>query len=231
MIRLFLDKNIDLGSFIELESSDSHYLYNVMRKKGGDYILIFNGVNGEWLAEIDATFSKNNVRLIVVKKNRDQEENNSKKINLCFAPVKGNAFDNILRQSVELGVSRIIPIITARTERVNINIDRIKRIIKESAEQSERLTLPVFDSFFKFDQIRAWENVLICDETGGGSPPKEVMQMLGKSNEFFLLIGPEGGFTDNELSENKFIKMSLGTNILRADTAAIAAISCVKYIV
>ena len=138
-IRLYCPEKIALKSSVKLENKQVHYLINVMRKKIDDPILVFNSVNGEFLAKISEIY-KNTIIIDIIKKIRDVKIEND--IWLLFAPVKKSPTENIVQKATELGVSKIIPVITERTITKNLNLKRMQDIAIESSEQCERLTIP-----------------------------------------------------------------------------------------
>lgn len=230
-IRLYFPGKLSLKSPIKLENKQVHYLINVMRKKIDDSILVFNSVNGEFLAKISEIY-KNTIIIDIIKKIRDVKIEND--IWLLFAPVKKSPTEYIVQKATELGVSKIIPIITERTITKNLNLNRMQDIAIESSEQCERITIPEVCSVKKLkDLISNWDNdriIFFCDETiRNNDVVKKDFQNLSTKSFGAILVGPEGGFSANEtnyLREKKFIRpVDLGPRILRSDTAVIAALS------
>ena len=230
-IRLYFPGKLSLKSPIKLENKQVHYLINVMRKKIDDSILVFNSVNGEFLAKISEIY-KNTIIIDIIKKVRDVKIEND--IWLLFAPVKKSPTEYIVQKATELGVSKIIPIITERTITKNLNLDRMQDIAIESSEQCDRITIPEICTVNKLkDLILNWDNdriIFFCDETiRNNDVVKKDFQNLSTKSFGAILVGPEGGFSANEtnyLREKKFIRpIDLGPRILRSDTAVIAALS------
>jgi len=227
--RLFTPSDLNAGAEIALPENHAHYLRNVLRKNTGDTIRLFNGRDGEWVAEITA-LSKKSAAAKPLKKLRDQPPA-PPAVHLIFAPIKKARLDFLIEKAVELGVTHLHPVITARTENRNLNQERLNAQIVEAAEQCERMDIPVcFDSTPLDKKVAAWNaapEILWCyersDAAALGSFPL-------KSPTF--LIGPEGGFDDREiryLSQQAFIRsISLGPAILRAETAALYCLSCAK---
>ena len=230
-IRLYFPGKLSLKSPIKLENKQVHYLINVMRKKIDDSILVFNSVNGEFLAKISEIY-KNTIIIDIIKKIRDVKIEND--IWLLFAPVKKSPTEYIVQKATELGVSKIIPIITERTITKNLNLNRMQDIAIESSEQCDRITIPEICAVKKLkDLILNWDNdriIFFCDETiRNNDVVKKDFQNLSTKSFGAILVGPEGGFSANEtnyLREKKFIRpIDLGPRILRSDTAVIAALS------
>ena len=230
-IRLYFPGEISLKIPVKLENKQVHYLINVMRKKIDDSILVFNSVNGEFLAKISEIY-KNTIIIDIIKKIRDVKIEND--IWLLFAPVKKSPTEYIVQKATELGVSKIIPIITERTITKNLNLNRMQDIAIESSEQCDRITIPEICTVNKLkDLILNWDNdriIFFCDETIGNNDIVKIdFQNLSTKSFGAILVGPEGGFSANEtnyLREKKFIRpIDLGPRILRSDTAVIAALS------
>ena len=235
-IRLYFPGKISLRNSVKLENKQVHYLINVMRKKIDDPILVFNSVNGEFLAKI-SEINKNTIIIKIIKKIRDVKIEND--IWLLFAPVKKSPTEYIVQKATELGVSKIIPVITERTITKNLNLKRMQDIAIESSEQCERITIPEVCAIKKLkDLIPNWDNdriIFFCDETIRNNDVVKIdLQNLSTKSFGAILVGPEGGFSTNEtnyLREKKFIRpIDLGPRILRSDTAVIAALSLWHYL-
>ena len=230
-IRLYYPGKLSLKNPIKLENNQVHYLINVMRKKIDDSILVFNSVNGEFLGNILEIY-KNTIIIDIIKKTREAKIEND--IWLLFAPVKKSPTEYIVQKGTELGVSKIIPIITERTITKKLNLKRMQDIAIEASEQSERITIPKVCNLTKLkDLITNWNNeriIFFCDETMRKNKANKIdFQNLSTKPFGAILVGPEGGFSTNEinyLKEKRFIRpIDLGPRILRADTAVIAALS------
>jgi len=230
-IRLYYPGKLSLKNPIKLENNQVHYLINVMRKKIDDSILVFNSVNGEFLGNILEIY-KNTIIIDIIKKTREVKIEND--IWLLFAPVKKSPTEHIVQKGTELGVSKIIPIITERTITKKLNLKRMQDIAIQSSEQSERITIPKVCNLTKLkDLIINWNNeriIFFCDETMRKNKANKIdFQNLSTKPFGAILVGPEGGFSTNEinyLKEKRFIRpIDLGPRILRADTAVIAALS------
>lgn len=225
-IRLYVDEKLGQGFSVFLNSAQNHYLINVMRVKKHSNILLFNGKDGLWLGEVGIVNNKSIVKLRESIANQEYEQD----LSLYFAPVKSAALGNITRQATEMGVTSLHPIYTEHTVVRKINIERIKLQLIEAAEQCGRLTIPKIFPPISFNELKSINNkyFVLCDETGEGQNPHEVLK--DKKN-IALIIGPEGGFSSKELSfaENFCTKMNLGKRILRVDTAVVTALAYVNH--
>ena len=230
--RLHVDQELDTGQFINLSGNQSHYLKNVLRLAPDAEVALFNGKDGEWLARIDRV-SQGSISLEVRRLLRAQAV--EPELWLMFAPIKRARLDIIVQKAVELGVSRLIPIFTERTEVKRLNLVRHRANIVEAAEQCERLTLPeIVEPRAIFDVLANFPGdgcILVCVERGDADPIHQVLQEdLASVGRFAILCGPEGGFSDTELDafgKLSFIRfVSLGPRILRAETAVISAVTC-----
>lgn len=229
MIRLFVNNELKKDEQIDLTKNQTHYLLNVMRQKDGDNILIFNGKDGEWVSKIKIE-SKKLITLNVIEQTRKQKF--LKPCILCQGIIKKEKMDLILEKVTELGVTEIIPVITERTVVRKFNKERAELIVQEAAEQSERLCCPkIKDPIYLENLIKSLpeeSTVFFLFERNGKDDYKKE-----KAKTPVFLIGPEGGFTKKEvdfLKCQKCVKpIWLGEQILRAETAAIASISCWQY--
>jgi len=223
--RLFVETLLSAGARVGLDSAQANYLGNVMRLKQGDRLLLFDGVSGEWLAEV-ADAGKKRMTLAVVEPTRPQE--NVPDLWLAFAPVKKGRVDWLVEKAVELGVARLLPVVTQRTIVDKLNLDRMRAHIVEAAEQCGRTTLAAIDEPVKLDAFLKSRDtartLYFADESGGD--PAAIAFAPGPS---LILTGPEGGFTPDEAAVIRAAPnacaISLGPRILRAETAALAAIS------
>lgn len=229
-IRLFTSSHLSIAGHIDLSKEQAHYLVNVMRKRDGDELMLFNGKDGEWLGYINSSSKKH---CIVVLKEQAKEQACQPDIWLCFAPVKNAPITNIIRQATELGVSCLQPVITKHTVITRVNTDKFTANAIEAAEQSERLTVPEIAEPENLDKLlSAWDHdrkLILCDETGGGTPMVQALLKLDKDKKYAVLIGPEGGFSQSEFAllrnQPYIVPVGMGPRILRADTAAIVALA------
>lgn len=224
--RLFVEAPLHARAEIPASAAQTHYLRNVLRRAAGDPVSLFNGVDGEWLARI--IFGRSSV-LFVDKLSRPQQAEAGPW--LLFALLKRDATDLVVRQAVELGASRLLPIITARTNAARVNDERLRAIAIEAAEQSERLTIPVIDAPTRLEAIlAAWppdRRLFAALERSWAGGQAAGTDVAGPGHgQAALLVGPEGGFTQAErelLSGLDFVTpISLGPFVLRAETAAAA---------
>lgn len=227
--RLFIDfPLIDKGD-VPLEQPHVHYLKNVLRKEVGQGLRIFNGRDGEWLAEVSELSKKLGVAALQ-KKTQDQPEH-ERKIHLIFSPIKKQRMDFVIEKAVELGVTDIHPVLMKRTENRKLNTDRIESQIIEAAEQCERLTIPTLHPLIDLRKFLSdWKEdttIYACIERIDTKPLHDYSETFEEKSAF--LIGPEGGFDDEEIhhiTAHKATKpVTLGPKILRAETAALYCLS------
>jgi 16S rRNA (uracil1498-N3)-methyltransferase len=199
-----------------------------MRGRVGDRVLLFNGVDGEWLATITRA-ERRRCTLEVTERTRAQTRDPGP--TLQFAPLKRSKLDMLVEKATELGAGRLIPVQTRRSIVDRINTERLRAITIEAAEQTERLTLPEIAELQTLDQVLStWPDhhpLYAGDETGGGQP---ILNVLDPTRPAAFLTGPEGGFEPAELDaldDWPFVKkVDLGPNILRAETAGLMALAC-----
>ena len=226
--RLFVDEALAEGGELRIEGGQAHYLLHVMRLKEGAPVKLFDDRTGEYLATVSAT-GKRDLTLTVAAKLRKREE--APDLWLCQALIKKDRLDWVAEKSCELGIARFVPVLTQRCVADKLKEDRLRSQMIEAAEQCERTALPEIADLSKLDTLlRDWPSdrtLLFCDERGG-APLAEVLR-AGRHTKSAILIGPEGGFSDEENAaigaHPHAIPVSLGPNILRADTAAVAAIA------
>ena len=232
--RLFVEADLAAGGEAPLDEAQVHYLRNVMRRPDGAPLLLFNGRDGEWRGTLSARGKKAAVAEVGERMREQQPEPD---LWLCFAPVKRARIDYIAEKATELGVSVLQPVVTRHTTVERVNVDRLRANAIEAAEQTERLTVPEvrapIDLGKLLDGWPAGRRLMMCDETGGGPPIAEALSRLNEAARaapWAIVIGPEGGFAEIELQALRRIKdvmsVGLGPRILRADTAALAALAC-----
>ena len=239
-LRLHVADDLAAGTGVTLTRDQTHYLANVMRAAIGDEVALFNGRDGEWAARIDA-LGKRGADLAVVRATRQQVAEPD--LWLAFAPIKRGRIDWIAEKATELGVARLLPVMTARTQMARVNVERLAANAVEAAEQCERMTVPPVDAPVRLDALlTAWPRhriLYVGDETGGGRPLAEALQAepagdSGMPPPRGVLVGPEGGFAPDELDaldDLPFVrKISLGPRVMRADTAAIAALAVIQAV-
>jgi len=227
--RLYVGPDLSAGVAVALDEDQSHYLAHVMRAKPGQRVRLFNGRDGEWLATVEA-IAKRTVTLSVDRRTREQDKVPG--LWLLLAPVKKTPFDYIVQKATELGVERIRPVMTRRTIVDRVNLDRMQANAIEAAEQSGRMTVPEIDPPMALEKlIQSWDagrRLAFCDEAGDAQPAATAFANA-KCDRYAILTGPEGGFDPVEremIRAQAFaLPVSLGPRIMRADTAAIAALA------
>jgi 16S rRNA (uracil1498-N3)-methyltransferase len=223
--RLFVETPLAAGARVELDAAQANYLGNVLRLKQGDQLLLFDGSSGEWLAEV-AEAGKKRMTLTATEPTRPQES--VPDLWLAFAPVKKGRVDWLVEKAVELGVARLLPVITQRTIVDKLNLERMQAHIVEAAEQCGRTALAGMEAPVKLDAFLKARDparmLYFADETGG-----EPTATAFKPGPALILTGPEGGFTPHEAAAIRAAPnanaISLGPRILRAETAALAAVA------
>ncbi|MDB5721845.1 MAG: rRNA ((1498)-N(3))-methyltransferase [Alphaproteobacteria bacterium] len=221
--RLYVDRELAEGLALTLDGPQAHYLSAVMRLGAGDRVKLFDDISGEWLAEINEA-GKKKLSVTVAERLRPREP--VPDLWLLFAPIKRGRIDWLIEKATEMGVARLVPVITQRTIVDRLNRERLFAHAVEAAEQCERTALPELAEAQKLAALlRAWpetRSLYFADEEGGE-------RLTASPGPAAILIGPEGGFTDEERSAIRALpqsrRVSLGPRILRADTAALAAIS------
>lgn len=231
-IRLFINDKLASGESLEVRKDHKHYLANVLRAKAGRDVFVFNADDGEFRAEY---IDKGNLK-IHEQTIQPQKEN---ELTLLFAPIKFGKIDYLVQKATELGVTKIQPVKTQHTMITKIKYDRLSANAIEAAEQTGRITLPFIEEIKPLAKLLDnWDvkkKIIFCDESGSGKSFKEVLEEMPKtSKDFAILIGPEGGFSEDErtmLAKKKFAyPASMGKRILRAETAALVALGAFQAI-
>jgi 16S rRNA (uracil1498-N3)-methyltransferase len=225
--RLFVDTELGEDEEIVIDSAQANYLVRVLRLKAGAQVKLFDDRTGEWLAEL-AHIGKRDAVLRVEGHLREREE--APDLWLCFAPIKKGRIDWLAEKACELGVRKLVPVKTQHTVVDKTKPGRLRAHLIEAAEQCERTALPELVEMLSLDALlKDWPNdrtLFYAAERGGGSFAEALAKNDGPGA---ILIGPEGGFTEKEdeaiRAMPKTAPVSLGPRILRADTAAVAAIS------
>ena len=221
--RLFVRGRLGEGARVELDAAQANYLGNVMRLGEGAELLTFDGQSGEWLARI-AQAGKKRMTLSVERLTREPET--VPDVWLAFAPVKRNPTDWLVEKATELGVAKLIPVMTRRTIADRVKLERLQTIAIEAAEQCGRSVLPSIEQPVSLAELLSTNGrTLYFADEGGGEPAASAF----KQGPSTILTGPEGGFTDEERSAirgaSNAVPVSLGPRILRAETAALAALA------
>jgi 16S rRNA (uracil1498-N3)-methyltransferase len=232
--RLYVPAPLASGAAVVLKDQQAHYLLHVMRLQQGATFRLFNGADGEWLAEIVAT-GKRDLTLRCDRKLRDPSP--PPDIDYIFAPLKHARLDYMAQKATEMGAGRLRPVITRRTIAERINIDRLRSNAIEAAEQCNLVGLPdVLEPQPLETLLGSWDplrRIVWCDEGSTPGNPLAVLQRL-KPGPLAVLVGPEGGFTSEEqslLRAQAFVHpISLGPRVIRADTAAVAALALVQAV-
>jgi 16S rRNA (uracil1498-N3)-methyltransferase len=224
--RLFVAGALRQGEDFAASADQGHYLRTVLRCAAGDVVRLFNGSDGEWLARIGIQ-RRDTVSFGIESLLRPQQPEPGPW--LVFALLKRDATDLVIRQAVELGASRLLPVMTERTNAARVNAERLRAIATEAAEQSERLTIPAVDPPLRFDRMLSdWpvdRHLFVALERSWSGEPATASHI----GDVALLVGPEGGFTPAErerLRRHDFVTpISLGPFVLRAETAAAAGLA------
>ena len=225
--RLFVEQSLEENGVIEVRAEQAHYLINVLRRKDGDQIRLFNGKDGEWLGTLNIQSKK--VALVTLSTALLKQPLSSRRVHLLFAPIKKQRNDWLIEKAVELGATDFHPILTQNTEVRKIKEERLKAQIFEAAEQCERLEIPILHPIQKWDRLLSkWDKdipILSCIERFDAKPIADRAHTHIKS-DIAILIGPEGGFTkeEREAIAKQSIPVSLGETILRCETAVVKAL-------
>jgi 16S rRNA (uracil1498-N3)-methyltransferase len=232
--RLFVDAALAAGTTVALERSQSNYLGNVLRLAAGESILVFNGRDGEWQAAIGGR--KRIDSLTIVAQTRPQDR--LPDLAYVFAPLKHARLDYMVQKAVEMGASSLQAVMTRFTQVSRVNSERMRANVIEAAEQCGMLSLadvaepvPLDRYLGRRDQARL---LVFCDEAADVSDPMQALAKLTAAGGIDVLIGPEGGFAEEEravlLRQPKILRLSLGPRVLRADTAGVAALALVQAV-
>jgi len=245
--RLYLDEPLAAGAEIVLGRDAANYLRNVLRLKAGDGILLFNGRDGEWRASLAAD-RKRSLAVEVGERTRAQPA--AADLHFLFAPIKHARLDYMVQKAVELGVSRLQPVITQHTQVARVNVERMHANAIEAAQQCGILAIPEIAEPIAFkamlSRLDAGRLLIFCDEIADVTdpvaaltqqrPPASALVPLEavRASPLAVLIGPEGGFSEEErealLARGNIVRLALGPRILRADTAAVAALALVQAV-
>lgn len=238
--RLYTPQPFAPDAVIAISEGQAHYLRTVLRGGPGDEVLLFNGQDGEWRGTIGALHKKHGAVTLMAQTRPQQDEPD---FWLCFAPIKHKAIDFLVEKATELGAASLRPVLTHHTNTNRVNTARLQTHAVEAAEQCERLTVPQVGDPLSFAAwLEGWpagRTLLYGDETGGGMPIRDTLTRQETSSQgakgagkYAILTGPEGGFSSQELKQLRALPhampISLGPRVLRADTAALAALTCLQ---
>jgi 16S rRNA (uracil1498-N3)-methyltransferase len=231
--RLFVDQPLGTGERIVLDRDQANYLTNVLRLREGQGFLAFNGRDGEWQAVL-AGGSRKAPEAQIVAQTRPQPPAGD--LWYLFAPLKSARLDYMVQKATEMGASRLLPVMTRRTNAARVNLERMRANAIEAAEQCGILSVPEVAGEVRLDALlAAWpagRTLVFCDEDAPITSPLAALSSLAKGSPLAVLIGPEGGFDPSErdilLRLPNVLRLTLGPRVLRADTAAVVALTLVQ---
>jgi 16S rRNA (uracil1498-N3)-methyltransferase len=230
--RLYVPGDLTPGGEILLGREAANYLRNVLRLEKDAEVLVFNGRDGEWRAHLVPS-GRRDLRLALTEQVRQQAARCG--LHYAFAPLKHARLDFMIQKAVEMGVGRLTPVITRHTQVARVNLERMRANAIEAAEQCGIISLPDIEDPANFSawlaRIEAGRVIVFCDEEAETRDPIAALA-AASAGELTLLVGPEGGFAEDErrelLARPSVVRLSLGPRILRADTAAVAALALLQ---
>jgi 16S rRNA (uracil1498-N3)-methyltransferase len=233
--RLYVDAPLGAGAAVALEPEQAHYLTHVLRLKSGASVLAFNGHDGEWAATIEVQRRSALLRV----GDRVRAQTTPADLHYLFAPLKSARLDYMVQKAVEMGVAKLQPVLTRHTQAARVNTGRMRANAIEAAEQCGVLSVPDVEEPLPFAQMLAKREaarwMIFCDEDAAAANPIAALSTVPARSPLAVLIGPEGGFADDEraalLKLPNVVRLCLGPRILRADTAAVAALTIVQAVV
>ena len=232
--RVYLDVPLAAGQTASFDRAQANYLFNVLRLKQGDELLLFNGRDGEWQAQIAGTGKRAPSAVIGA---RVREQPRPSDLHFLFAPLKHARLDYLVQKAVEMGASRLQPVLTRHTQVARVNLDRMRANAIEAAQQCGILALPEVAEPLEFAAAigEADRLLVFCDEDAAVKDPVAALAAAARAGApLAVLIGPEGGFAAQEremlLRRPNLVRLALGPRILRADTAAVAALALVQAV-
>ncbi len=232
MQRLFVDAPLAAGEAVEATADQFNYLANVLRMPDGAEMLVFNGRDGEWKARLSFPTRK---RILLVAEEQTRPQPGASDLHYLFAPLKVGRLDYLVQKAVEMGAGALQPVLTQHVQGKITNLDKLKANAIEAAEQCGILGIPaVAEPVRLFDLLDGWSperRIIYCDEGDAGQNPLPLLSKITE-RKLALLVGPEGGFSEEErlrLRGLDFVTaIPLGPRILRADTAAVAAMAVIQ---
>src|SRR6266567_3988430 len=231
--RLFVDAPLSAGQTVALERNQSNYLGNVLRLAAGEMVLVFNGRDGEWQARIAGRKRPDSLEILT----RTRPQDRLPDIAYVFAPLKHARLDYMVQKAVEMGAAQLQPVLTRFTQVSRVNGERMRANVIEAAEQCGIISLAEVADPMALDRYLAQRKgqrlLVFCDEAAEATDPLQALRSdRTASTGIDVLIGPEGGFAEEErailLRQPRTLRLSLGPRILRADTAAVAALALVQ---
>jgi 16S rRNA (uracil1498-N3)-methyltransferase len=231
--RLFIDGALSAGVTVGLDRNQSNYLGNVLRLAAGETVLVFNGRDGEWQAAIAGRKRPDNLTIVT----RTRPQDRLPDVAYVFAPLKHARLDYMVQKAVEMGAASLQPVLTRFTQVSRVNSERMRANVIEAAEQCGILSLAEVADPVALDRYlghrEAQRLLVFCDEAADVADPVQALKEVeGASSGIDVLIGPEGGFAEDErellLRQPNILRLALGPRILRADTAAVAALALVQ---
>ncbi len=233
--RLFVDAPLAAGAGLALDRDQSNYLGNVLRLAAGDAVLLFNGRDGEWQATLAGRKRPDRAEVGAQVRAQDQLPD----VHYVFAPLKHARLDYMAQKAVEMGACALVPVTTRFTQASRLNVERLRANVIEAAEQCGILSLAAVHEPLPLERWLAGRDgsrlLVFCDEEAPEASPVAALAAENGANGIDVLIGPEGGFADEEraglLKQPCFVRLSLGPRILRADTAAVAALALVQAVI
>ena len=234
--RLYVEPDLRDGARLALDRTQQNYLCNVLRLKQGGSVLVFNGRDGEWRAFLADGTSRKSMLLALVEQVRPQTP--ASDLHYLFAPLKHARLDYMAQKAVEMGAGVLRPVVTRRCQVARVNGERLAANAIEAAEQCGILSLPRIEPPVRLDETLAgWDAarvMVFCDEAAEAGDPVAALRAVARDTPLAVLVGPEGGFDPAEraalLALPRVVRLSLGPRILRADTAAVAALGLVQAI-
>jgi 16S rRNA (uracil1498-N3)-methyltransferase len=232
--RLYVNAPLAAGAVVALERAQAHYLKSVLRLKDGQDILVFNGRDGEWRGRLEGGRREAALRLA----QRTRPQTAATDLHCLFAPLKSARLDYMVQKAVEMGVSQLRPVLTQHGQVARVNLERMRANAIEAAEQCGILCLPEIAAPLPLaDALAAIEpgrHLVFCDEAADVADPLAALAVVPRRAPLAVLIGPEGGFAAHEraalLKLPHVVRLALGPRILRADTAAVAALALVQSV-